>query len=196
MLKLGKNSYINKKGVLVVSSNNVYSKFGFKRHQYCLKLIRRIEKYIVDGTVKNGLFFDELTFDELFIKSKYLAKNNQYQNCFEITENGYKVLTRFIAPVSIKQPNKIYVIAMSGTTSIKIGITQNISNRLKGLQHSNPQDLTIEYVNTCENVKKIESLVHKYFSESRLNGEWFDLDYRIAIDFIDKEISLRRWKQN
>lgn len=68
-------------------------------------------------------------------------------------------------------PQFVYFIgAESGP--IKIGIATNPENRLKGLQTSHHERLSILAV--CDGDLELEKLYHKRFKAHRLSGEWFE----------------------
>jgi hypothetical protein len=57
----------------------------------------------------------------------------------------------------------------------KIGITDNIYNRLNGFRTSLPRKF--EYIGSCRvnNYKELEKYLHNTYSEQRTRGEWFNL---------------------
>ena len=57
---------------------------------------------------------------------------------------------------------------------VKIGITNNLDNRIKEMQTGNPYKLKIgAYIPNIS--KTLERKIHKMFSQYRQNGEWFDI---------------------
>ena len=78
-------------------------------------------------------------------------------------------------------------IACSESGLTKIGRSTNPYTRLKALQNSSgykfvkiyTTDLILNYI-------EIESIMHKYYKEYRREGEWFELNYGEAVDFIEK----------
>lgn len=64
-----------------------------------------------------------------------------------------------------------------GTASdeVKIGISSNPEQRLKGLQTGNPNELELIATTTCSDVCELENGLHNKYNTHRLNGEWFDL---------------------
>lgn len=65
---------------------------------------------------------------------------------------------------------KVYLIA-AASGQIKIGIAQNVRNRLRGLQnaHGDPLSLLVEF----EGGREMEQRLHKALAAYRLKGEWF-----------------------
>ncbi len=74
---------------------------------------------------------------------------------------------------------------MSTVGSIKIGVTNNVKQRLKDVQTANPNDVKLEYSFSCEigEERKIEAEIHHLFHSIRLRGEWFK-DDPCLLDFI------------
>lgn len=74
---------------------------------------------------------------------------------------------------------RIYVIQAVGFNRYKIGFTtRSVEERLKELQPTKqctPYKKVIE-TEIKDNAYQLEQLIHQYFKEYRVNGEWFDLD--------------------
>lgn len=69
---------------------------------------------------------------------------------------------------------------------IKIGVSGNVSRRLKELKTSNPKDMEIIHVIPFKDRKeayKEEARLHAKYSSSKLGGEWFD-----KYDILEQEI--------
>jgi len=72
----------------------------------------------------------------------------------------------------------LYVIEANGALATKVGITSNLSHRLKALQTGNHLKLSIHYFVDCQTMKRaktIESWVHERLRPFHINGEWFEL---------------------
>ncbi|MER7115447.1 GIY-YIG nuclease family protein [Saccharomonospora azurea] len=71
-----------------------------------------------------------------------------------------------------ERPTYVYVIAYEGTDRIKIGISKNVSARLRELQLSSPYKLTVRWqgIGSWE----IEQRLHTRFREYHSHSEWFD----------------------
>jgi hypothetical protein len=69
-------------------------------------------------------------------------------------------------------PEKIYLI---GTTDhqYKVGVSIHPKSRLRGLQTSHPQKLTLIHTFPAEPGKEAEDKLHRFFHQERLEGEWF-----------------------
>lgn len=66
----------------------------------------------------------------------------------------------------------------AGDRAIKIGITDNIKDRMSGLNCGNHEKLKLLFkyeVDTRGKAGQIETELHSYFKEYHLKGEWFKL---------------------
>ena len=79
--------------------------------------------------------------------------------------------------------NVVYIIEdASGAT--KIGITDNIVNRMSGLQTGNSSLLTLRCLINCpsrEVSQDVEKILHGHYHSYRLQGEWFRIDANTII---------------
>ena len=71
---------------------------------------------------------------------------------------------------------KVYIIKAGNF--YKIGISNDVKQRLKGIQTANAQKCTLIATLECQNAQAKELEIHKYLSEFRANGEWFMLNDR------------------
>lgn len=77
----------------------------------------------------------------------------------------------------------IYIIKDNEADTIKIGASVNPKNRLSTLKYRMNKDLSL--VAVFENFTlKDEKDIHKYFVDFNVNGDWFDLDEKVVIDYI------------
>lgn len=61
---------------------------------------------------------------------------------------------------------------------VKIGVAASLPNRIKQLQTGNPRKLYAMFIigtKTQKEALKVESDLHKIFSEKQCIGEWFDI---------------------
>ena len=59
---------------------------------------------------------------------------------------------------------------------IKIGVSNNVNNRLDSLQTGNPRKLTLMASIKCRSINdayRLEKKLHKKFKPHRVRGEWF-----------------------
>lgn len=74
----------------------------------------------------------------------------------------------------------LYAIRAEGTSLVKIGYTTgSVEKRLKTLQTGQPFRLrVIETVVVESEARQHETLLHKFLTEQRRSGEWFEIDLR------------------
>ena len=63
---------------------------------------------------------------------------------------------------------------MQNAEQYKIGITTNLSLRLKQIRSLNPYNIKLVYFVATEHYRSLESHLHKVFKVYRGNGEWFN----------------------
>lgn len=73
-----------------------------------------------------------------------------------------------------KKSKSTHLYVLSCGDKIKIGVTNNIENRLKSLQTGNPMPIKLEYIEERLNPEKAEHYLHRCFQAKRVNGEWFE----------------------
>ena len=56
---------------------------------------------------------------------------------------------------------------------IKIGRSYNVTERMKQIQTSNPYKISLIQAYKCNDCCILEKMVHNYYKEKRLEGEWF-----------------------
>ena len=57
---------------------------------------------------------------------------------------------------------------------LKIGVTNNIDQRIKSLQTGNPDQIILEYIEERLNPHKAEKFLHRFFQKQKVKGEWFE----------------------
>ncbi len=73
--------------------------------------------------------------------------------------------------VAVNQPGTIYFIG-GEDGPIKIGITNNLSERLRGFQTGSAVELSV--LASHEGDRGDERAYHQWFASHRLRGEWFE----------------------
>ena len=68
----------------------------------------------------------------------------------------------------------IYVLD-DGMGHFKIGWAYNLDRRVKDLKIQLPFKVRVAYAFETDNPRQVESILHRYFADRRLNGEWFAL---------------------
>lgn len=68
----------------------------------------------------------------------------------------------------------VYIIRDEGTGRVKIGMTNNVVQRLMTLQCASPSKLTL--IREIDGGRRAEQWMHERFSSLRTVGEWFEFD--------------------
>lgn len=100
----------------------------------------------------------------------------------------------------MKEKNRkqsIYAIKNVDTGKIKIGITENIENRLSGLISSSGCNMQL-ICHSCkiENAKIVENEIHYFFKDKKYIGEWFDISESDAKYAIEKACAGKKLSLN
>ena len=81
----------------------------------------------------------------------------------------------------------VYVIEFEDG-SVKIGMSINPEQRIKSISASNQSKLTRKWIsNAVSDFQKLEFKAHNHFKKFRLNGEFFSVNFDVAVNWIDKE---------
>lgn len=89
----------------------------------------------------------------------------------------------------------VYLIYDENNDAYKIGVTRSKnSKRLKQLQTGNSTKLDVLYLHETKYPFRLETMLHSYYINHRINGEWYKIDdvedyKKRCIDF-DKSIDL------
>ena len=81
---------------------------------------------------------------------------------------------------------KCVYVMKSNNGAVKIGVSQDVGQRIKSLE---TKDLKIvEHWNTepCENPFEVERKCHEHFALDALGHEWFSIDYSVAIETVKR----------
>lgn len=70
------------------------------------------------------------------------------------------------------QASVVYAIGPEQSSVVKIGTTENIKNRLRGIQTGSPHRLYVRW--QFGGSSALEEFLHARFDHLRLEGEWFD----------------------
>ena len=86
--------------------------------------------------------------------------------------------------------SKVYLIHAEGTDTYKIGLTNNVNLRLKSLQTSNPNQLSV--VKCIDGDSQLERRIHSYYDKNHVNGEWFSFNNtmieKVVLDMDDVSV--------
>lgn len=80
-----------------------------------------------------------------------------------------------------------HLYVLSCGTRLKIGVTNNIEQRLQSLTTGNPDPILVEYIEPRYNPHKAEKYLHNSFSKYKVRGEWFE---GITIDQIKSKLMM------
>ena len=78
------------------------------------------------------------------------------------------------AALGLKKSKYLYLISDLDKKNIKIGVTENVKQRLRNLQVSNPSILTVLF--NIKDMAYLEYEIHKKFKSYQIKGEWFKYD--------------------
>lgn len=86
-----------------------------------------------------------------------------------------------------------YLYALEFTNgTVKIGITKEKEKRMKAISSASGMNITRSYfTEKIEQVQNLETELHRYFKDKRLNGEFFDIDFEEAVTQIKKRADHR-----
>ena len=97
--------------------------------------------------------------------------------------------------VDISKPEHLVYFIRDGRGAIKIGITDDIRNRLACLQTANPMKLEMYYamkVPSRSDAMQLEKELHTKFDKHRICGEWFK-ETEILAFLRTKKVITRNW---
>jgi len=77
-----------------------------------------------------------------------------------------------------KKKKDIYIITFD-EIHYKIGVTDNIENRLKSIQTGSPYRLKIKILVGVNFAFEVENFLHLYFHHQNTHGEWYKLDVNL-----------------
>lgn len=72
--------------------------------------------------------------------------------------------------------NGVYIVQIRRTNKYKIGITNNITRRLKEFKTTNPFTVDLIYFIITDNTRFVEREFHDLFRNNIIGGEWFELE--------------------
>lgn len=84
---------------------------------------------------------------------------------------------------------KVYVLVNPDNNRIKIGVTENIQQRIDTLRNASGCDIFLFYLSpwVCD-AYLLEAETHKRFARNRYIGEWFDLEPEKAVIYIQQHL--------
>ena len=93
--------------------------------------------------------------------------------------------------------NVVYVLRHKGWPDyVKIGVTSNLSQRLKSLETASPLGIDIVHVQPIKNNFLVENYLHQYYHKYHCHGEWYRLSQQQVLDLIFKLNDLALQEEN
>ena len=78
----------------------------------------------------------------------------------------------------------VYIVLADDKT-VKIGITKHPYTRINQIETASGKEIiNWHFSKVCSNYKDIETKMHKYFKNNRLKGEWFNISYGDAKNYL------------
>jgi hypothetical protein len=136
------------------------------------KLMTRFPHLIKSKRGKNGGTWAELHI-LLKIANSYgltFKVENEVLNNFHLLD----IKARANKSLSQQKNQKVYV--LTDGFYYKIGVANNVENRILTLQTGNPHKIKEVFSFSIENALNVELKLHKKFSKKQLEGEWFNLN--------------------
>ena len=139
----------------------IYPEYLMTRDGFSLLVMGFTGKDVLDWKLKYIEAFNMM--ESTCYKEKYLCDSNE---------------------IYLYRPKSIYVL-LANDGSVKIGVSNNVEHRKRTLENYTGKTIQ-EYYYTplCSNPFEIESSAHNYFKENRIYGEWFDIDYNDACEYV------------
>ena len=83
-------------------------------------------------------------------------------------------IEQWIAKKSPCKPNYLYLIRCKQTSRYKIGITNDIAQRVRTIETHSPLPVKVECCVKHDRASELEKIIHQKYASSRVHGEWFD----------------------
>ena len=80
--------------------------------------------------------------------------------------------------------NGFVYLAKSDTGHYKIGMSKNPFGRVKHFKTQMPVNVKLIHFFPCDNPRRVEGMLHEWFSEYRYKGEWFNLPEEAVNGFL------------
>jgi len=139
------------------------------------KIKEEIESRILD-LYKNKYYSYKLRINELLLFANRFNIKIEISPCYNTLDHD----------------QNIYFVRKIGTNECKIGRSINPNKRLKSFKTGNALDIKVEKtINITEiknefSISKLENLIQRYFSKSKIVREWFSLNENEVKLFVDK----------
>ncbi|MEO8236391.1 MAG: GIY-YIG nuclease family protein [Flavobacterium sp.] len=150
--------------------------FFIKMEGYDIELVhaKKVCSVIIDENEDESYF----PSDEMLLQNGFEIINNEIPKI--VWKDGKKYCQGNILNSIIieKSKNKLglYIIDTHNSNLYKIGITKNITQRLKQFETGNPFEFTLIDFFLTENCRELERLIHKKLLKNKYRKEWFKLN--------------------
>lgn len=122
---------------------------------------------------------------EIFLVDDCFWEKNHYAFMLSAVELAKGVMLYNPDKPSLKD-KYLYVLEFTNGT-VKIGITKEKEKRMKAISSASGMDITRSYfTEKIDNVQNLETELHRHFKHNRLNGEFFDIDFDVAVEEVKK----------
>ena len=82
----------------------------------------------------------------------------------------------------------VYIIKNLDSNNLKVGVGSDPLKRLKQLQTGSDSELSLVYTSfLCSNAFSLENDIHNRFKDSHVRGEWFKVNEREVINYLEKQ---------
>lgn len=153
---------------------------GFVKTSYVSVQNKELPKYILS----------EQAVLQLLLKYSSEVRANfikAFKETRDTLDNIYKLKElEKILPEMGTNSSYVYIIKNMDTGNIKVGVSNDVQKRLNTFRTGNDCQLELVYKSVvCSNSFSIESSVHEYFKDYRVRGEWFKVDEKEVIRFLE-----------
>lgn len=168
-------------------SKYVEKEFGVKK-TYAYQIIKATESYDILCTTTKIL----PTCEKQVRYLTPLSKSDQIELWLDLTKDGTiptgpqvrKAVRKKLHKSPLYSKSYIYIINQTSTNFYKIGVSSDVSYRLKQLQTAAPKKLVVVYSKSMDYAYIMESLIHRLLDKYNTEGEWFEVDGSIIDDVI------------
>lgn len=137
------------------------------------------------GGIQQTLLINELGVKFLIMHSTKPVVKPLQLALLESTQVALKDLLLSLNDKDLDKETKAVYVAQFNDNSVKIGVSQNVDNRLSDIQRDTRLTLINRWnTDQVEKMKafEIEKQAHEYFSLHRIHGEFFDVFYLDACE--------------
>lgn len=137
-----------------------------------------VEKDILDSETQERMPYileaDILTLEQF--RQQYKAEHDNLQRFAHASELVSKALKKIQPIWEGKNEEAGFIYCLHDQLGhFKIGLTKNLTQRIKQLSTQPPFNLTLVCAFRVLNATRYEGMLHEKYSAQRLNGEWFEL---------------------